>query len=199
MPSPAAIDDAKAGVQVPRISVTDRAGGKAQPALDLGELARQFRDKGRPPAEADEGNRREVSGVMLFATFGMPRATLDRMIDDAARLQAPLVLRGLLDGSMRATRLRIAEIMGTRRVAWLIDPTLFARFDVTAAPTLVIVDPARPVTVQCMTSQCTPPTFAKVAGDVTAAYALQQIAERDPAHRQAARNALVTLSAKDPR
>lgn len=201
MPTPAAIDNAQAGVHVPRISVPSNGRGVAPQALELGDLMRQFRDKSAPVAPAEDANRREVSGVILFVTFGMPRPSLDRMIDDAARLQAPLILRGLVDGSMRATRQRIAELMGTRRVAWQIDPTLFARFDVTVAPTLVIVDPAKPVTVQCTTSQCTPPAFAKVAGDVTAAYALRHIAERDAAHADAARNALATLSAprKDPR
>lgn len=197
IPSATAIDQARASVQVPQVRVPAQTEAP-RPVVELDALLRDHRNRARGASAPGSGDNspREVSGVLFFVTLGMSQASLDRIVDDAALLKAPLVLRGLHEGSMRATKIRIVQLMGKRRVAWQIDPTLYARFDVHAAPTLVLIDPTRPVAVQCNTSQCQAPTFAKVAGDVTAAYALSLIAERDGSHTGAAHKALQALKEK---
>ncbi len=186
LPSPGAIQGGQLGIQVPLVQLpSGRAAGLPPKAVDLADLVRQYEGMGAARGNTqrrsgDDAADRQVSGVVLFASLGMPKASLDRLIDDASRLRAPIVLRGLVDGSLGATRRRIAEAMGERLVAWQIDPTLFSRFDVSAVPALVLVDPAQPIPVECKTDQCRAGGFAKVAGDVTAEYALRLIAERDP-------------------
>lgn len=204
LPSPGAIQGDQLGVQVPLVQLpSGRAAGLPSKAVDLAELVRQYESLGAARGNTqrrsgDDAADRQVSGVVLFASLRMPKASLDRLIDDASRLRAPIVLRGLVDGSLGATRRRIAEAMGQRRVAWQIDPTLFSRFDVSAVPALVLVDPAQPIPVECKTDQCRAGGFAKVAGDVTVEYALRFIAERDPGLASVARRAIDSLTKPRP-
>jgi conjugal transfer pilus assembly protein TrbC len=68
----------------------------------------------------------------------MPRASLQLLTDQAARAGAVLVLRGLKSQSMRQTVAAVQELIGKRRVAWVIDPEAFTRFAVRQAPTFVL-------------------------------------------------------------
>jgi conjugal transfer pilus assembly protein TrbC len=154
-----------------------------QPALDLSDLAGQYERLRRGPGAdggASEGTERQASGLVVFASLGMPRATLDRLIADAERAPALLVLRGMVGGSLRKTAERIQELLGQRKVAWQIDPTLFTRFNVQVVPSFVLIDPARPVQVVCRASTCTESAYSRVTGDVSIGYALATIERLDP-------------------
>lgn len=203
-----------AGVRVPQSALdTHRAAG----ALDLSDLAQQYERMRVGPGQADPGREqaadREARGLMVFVSLNLPQPSLERLIADAQRLHAPLVLRGVTS-SIRQTVQRIEQLNAGRPVAWQIDPALFKRFDVRAVPTFVLVDPARPLRVDCAGpaspasagaapggftggSTCPPArdaaeAFSKVAGDVSFGHALAEIDRADPAfstlaHRYAAR------------
>lgn len=185
LPSKAELDRATAAAAraIPNLPpmATDPA---RQPPLDLSDLARDYdvmRGRRSPDAAgaADPADR-QVQGLIVFASLGMPSASLERLIADAQKTRSSLVLRGMLDGSLKKTKARIQELVGDRKVGWQIDPTLFDRFKVTGVPTFVLIDPARPVSGDCGTAQCQQPSYAKVAGDVSTAFALADIARRDP-------------------
>jgi type-F conjugative transfer system pilin assembly protein TrbC len=76
--------------------------------------------------------------LRIFITLDMPRASLQLLTDQAARAGAVLVLRGLKSQSMRQTVAVVQELIGKRRVAWVIDPEAFTRFAVRQAPTFVL-------------------------------------------------------------
>jgi conjugal transfer pilus assembly protein TrbC len=118
--------------------------------------------------------------VLIFVSFAMPEATLQRLVDQAARAGATLVLRGLINGSIRDTVTRMQALIGSRRVAVQIDPEAFDRYGITMTPTFVLaIDGAR--TEGCASRVCGPAqSFAKVAGDVTLEYAMQYIGRRLP-------------------
>jgi type-F conjugative transfer system pilin assembly protein TrbC len=124
-------------------------------AIDLSTLAQQYERLRLGPSAAgaagagDAERDREARGLVVFVSLGMPAASLDRLIADAERLRAPLVLRGITGGSIKATAERIERLNAGRKVGWQIDPAMFKRFDVRAVPAFVLVDPARPVTVDC--------------------------------------------------
>lgn len=90
--------------------------------------------------------------VLIFGSLSMPEETLKNLLDQAAERQVTFVLRGLVD----ATNIR-ATIQGIHRVIGdsasipnvIIDPTLYQRFNVTVAPTLVLLREGQlpPVTV----------------------------------------------------
>jgi conjugal transfer pilus assembly protein TrbC len=113
--------------------------------------------------------------VMIFVSFAMPEATLQRLVDQAARAGATLVLRGLINGSIRDTVTRMQALIGSRRVAVQIDPEAFDRHGITRTPSFVLVmDGAG--TEACTSRACSSSQqVVKVSGDVTLAYALQYL------------------------
>jgi conjugal transfer pilus assembly protein TrbC len=117
--------------------------------------------------------------VLIFVSFAMPEPTLQRLVDQAARAGATLVLRGLVNGSIRDTVTRMQALIGSRRVAVQIDPEAFDRYGITRTPTFVLVmDGAG--TEACPSRLCgSSAQFVKVAGDVTLDYAMRYL-NRDP-------------------
>ena len=101
----------------------------------------------------------------------------------------------MLDGSLQKTKARIKELSGVRQVSWQIDPTLFDKFKVSGVPSFVLIDPLRPVNVACSTGQgfCQEAAFSKVSGDVSTAFALSDMARRDPSFAAVARRYAVPL------
>lgn len=121
--------------------------------------------------------------LRIFITLDMPRSSLQLLTDQASRAGAVLVLRGLKSQSMRETVAVVRELMGTRNVAWVIDPEAFTRFAVRQAPTFVLTlnDAANDDAQGGCSSGCvTPAAFVSVAGDVSLDYALEAIVRRRP-------------------
>jgi len=101
---------------------------------------------------------------ILFVSFSMPETALRRYLEQAARLDATVVLRGFVGDSMKTTLERILGLLypdglPTREedarvpeayagLSLAIDPTLYERFGITRVPALVL--PAEPV------PSCTP-------------------------------------------
>ena len=87
---------------------------------------------------------------------------------------------------MRRTMEAVQKIIGERKVAWVIDPTAFDRFDVTTVPTVVLTSSSL-AGATCSTRECTSPdSFAKVAGEVPIDHSLQEIHRRVPGLQAAA-------------
>lgn len=155
--------------------------------IDLAGMAaaQERRARGPSPGTA-AGGPRPVAGLLVFVSLGMPAPTLDVLIGQAERMGARMVMRGLLDRSMRKTVERVRSLIGTRRVAWTIDPEAFERFAVTAVPTVVLVDARQPVNLGCDGGQCGPQGvpaadhYSKLVGDVSLDHAMAQIARDDP-------------------
>lgn len=111
--------------------------------------------------------------LLIFVSFAMPETTLQRLVDQAARAGSTLVLRGLVNGSIRETVTRMQALIGSRRVAVQIDPEAFDRYGITRTPTFVLVMDDTG-TEACASRACdSSQEFGKVAGDVTLDYAMQ--------------------------
>jgi conjugal transfer pilus assembly protein TrbC len=146
-------------------------------AIDLSTLAQQYERMRLGPSGASAGDAerdREARGLVVFVSLGMPAASLDRLIADAERLRALLVLRGITGGSIKATAERIERLNAGRKVGWQIDPAMFKRFDVRAVPAFVLVDPARPVTVDCPAATGAPGLAPQAAQGAQGAQAAQR-------------------------
>ncbi len=150
---------------------------KVQGALDLSRLAEQYEQIRRGPS--DTGQDRQASGLVVFVSLGMPRPSLERLVVDAERVKATLVLRGVQNRSVTKTAQTIAELIGKRTVSWQIDPALFTRFQIGAVPSFVLIDPSKPILVSCNEGQCQQAAYAKVAGDVSIGHALGAIEQQD--------------------
>ncbi|MBI5786425.1 MAG: type-F conjugative transfer system pilin assembly protein TrbC [Rhodocyclales bacterium] len=147
-------------------------------AIDIEALARGKVQL--PNAEAASGAA--PIPIRIFITLDMPQASLQLLTDQAARAGAVLVLRGLKSQSMRQTVAVVQELIGKRRVAWVIDPEAFTRFAVRHAPTFVLTlnDAASDAQRGCNAGCAPPASFVSVAGDVSLDYALETIQRRMP-------------------
>jgi conjugal transfer pilus assembly protein TrbC len=152
-------------------------------AIDVEGLARAYEAK----REAFEGHRStpDQPTLLVFVTLGMPEPTLHRLIEQAARAHAVLVLRGLQNASIRQTAARVQQLIGQAAVEFQIDPQAFDRFGVHMAPTFVLVKPGARI-ADCSAGACVAPdAFASIAGDVSIAYALDRIAQGAPRFKTA--------------
>jgi conjugal transfer pilus assembly protein TrbC len=129
----------------------------------------------------------------VFVSFSLPPATLSRLVEQAERASATLVLRGLTETSLKQTVLRVQKLIGARQVAFQIDPQAFERFGIVHTPTFVLVRQgvqARP----CNDAQCMPAaSFVSASGDVSLDYALEFIERSAPAFGNEAREFLRRL------
>lgn len=121
--------------------------------------------------------------LRIFITLDMPRASLQLLTEQASRTGAVLVLRGLKSQSMRQTVAFVGELIGERKVAWVIDPEAFTRFGVRQAPTFVLTlndTTGSNAEGSCGSGCVTPAGFVSIAGDVSLDYALEAVMRRRP-------------------
>lgn len=176
-------DTARALSQAQRQSKTSSAaqgGGlpaiTPAPGVDVQALVEKHYKNSRPSV----GQKKGAPGLLYFASFAMPEASLNRIINQAERSGAALVVRGLVKGGdFKATIERMDKLLNRRPVSILIDPTLFSRFDVQRVPTIVLVSGEIPHCEEQGCASPTPPYWA-VAGDVSLDYALEAITRQAP-------------------
>lgn len=149
--------------------------GTPQPSqVDIEAVARRYEQK---------ADARRVDGLMLFASFSMPAASLQRLTADAARVGAVVVLRGFKDGTIRQTALAV-QALDIRSANIQINPNAFARYQVSGVPTTVLVKPGGDLAGE---DGCAlPANYVAVAGDVSLSHALEEIERRAPAFRDIA-------------
>lgn len=161
--------------------------GSAHP-IDLEALAKGYEANADRMAVAQ--GIKSGPGLMVFVSFSMPEPTLRRLVDQAAKAQASLVVRGFVNGSLQETVARAQGLIGNRQVAFQIDPQAFDRFAVMKTPTFVLVrDGARGQ--PCASSLCFPSdAFVTASGDVSLDYALEFIERKAPRFAKDARSYL---------
>ena len=131
--------------------------------------------------------------VLLFTSLAVPAASWRASARDAARIGAPLVLRGVVEESLPATARRIAARLGGANAGVAIDPRLFRLFGIARVPAVVVVPGGVP---PCRSRGCAddvPPPFDRVSGNLSLAAALEAVAAEGDAGRATARRHLATL------
>lgn len=113
--------------------------------------------------------------LLVLVSFSMPESELRSLAEDAAKLPAPLVLRGLVNDSMEETAKRVAALSKQAGVGFAIDPTLFSRFDADRVPTLIL--PLEPLRA-CTADACPAPAHVRVTGVASLSYLLEQFERR---------------------
>ena len=162
-----------------------------------GEAARQT-VPGSPaaplPAERHAGDlagtspsRPGSAEVLLFTSLSVPAASWRQWAHDAARIGAPLVLRGVGDGGLRATVKQIGQRLGGAEAGVAIDPRLFRLFGIERVPAVAVVPGGVP---PCRSRGClddTAPPFDLVTGNIGLAAALEAVAAEGDAGRGVAK------------
>ena len=182
-------------------SIIDRALKRA------GETARQSARQTVPgsssgPLPAERHAARTADGlagrgntpeILLFTSLSVPAASWRQWARDAARIGAPLVMRGVAEGSLRATVKRIGNRLGGHDAGVAIDPRLFRLFGIERVPAVVVVPGGVP---PCASRGCADdpaPPHDRVTGNIGLAAALETIADEGSAGRDVARRRLARL------
>ena len=131
--------------------------------------------RGSGPEDDRYGNAR----VFLFASFSMPEVALKAMMVEAKARAVPILFRGFVNNSVYDTRAALERVFGgaDESAGFMLDPTFFARFDVTTVPQVIAVSETLDV---CETSGCEDdpqPPHDRVRGNVPLDYALRLIAD----------------------
>lgn len=164
--------DAQHPRAVPRIQ-SDQAPHRS---LDIAAIARQGAALSSQTAVNPSASR-----LQIFITLAIPQPSLARLVEQASRAGATLVLRGLKAQSLRETLAAVRPLIEAHPVAWVIDPEAFTRYQVTLAPTFVLtlIEPSKETDQAPCGSACAAPTsFVSVVGDVSLDYALDAIARQ---------------------
>ena len=168
-----------------RRSIPGASGGSAVPLpaeRHAGALA------GGLPAAAE---------VLVFASLSAPAESWRQWARDAARIGAPLVLRGMPEGGLRATAKQIRERLGGAEAGVAIDPRLFRLFGVERVPAVVVAPGGAPA---CRSRGCADdpaPPHDLVTGNIGLAAALEAVAGEGDAGRDAARVLLRRMRGND--
>ena len=181
MPSDADLEATPAPAR-PNLDALPTPAGRAP--IDLEALARGYASQAQEMSRAE--GLASGPGLLIFISLSMPQPTLQRLIDQAARAQASIVLRGFADGSLRTTVAQVQRLIGDRQVAVQIDPQAFDRYAITRVPAFVLVrDGARPVA--CAGGSCAPAEgYLRTSGDVSLDYALEYMRRSAPGFGPAA-------------
>lgn len=188
---------AQAPVGLPPSKVMPRIDALPAPAtqvpLDLEALARGFADAtGSPTLPGTDEPR-----LIVFISLSMPEATLARLVDQAARARAQLLLRGLSEGSLPRTAARIQQLIRARPVAVQIDPRAFDRYAIHHVPSFVLARAGGPDTA-CSGEQCArADDHVVAAGDVSLDYVLAHFQRSAPAFANDAGRFLTRLGRRE--
>lgn len=113
--------------------------------------------------------------LLVLVSFSMPEIELRELARQAARIGAPLILRGLVDDSLPATQRKLSSYADIDGASFAVDPTLFRRFGVSAVPTFIL--PLESLQA-CSDAGCPVPTHVKLSGDAGLDHVLDQIGHR---------------------
>lgn len=129
------------------------------------------------PQEPLSAHLDKVSHTLVFLSFSMPETSLLQWLIQCKQAGATPVIRGLIHNSFKDTMSVIAVLSKKTGIGVQLDPILFQTFAINAVPAVVFIRE----TPSCPTnSDCLPPRFDSLFGDVSLDYALQKFNEGEP-------------------
>jgi conjugal transfer pilus assembly protein TrbC len=113
--------------------------------------------------------------LFIMVSLSIPEQSLKLWSEQANKLGAILVLRGLVDNSIQKTTDKAQQLFGeTEQGSFSIDPELFQTFGIEKVPAVVLVTKE----TSCNQESCGKPIFDVVYGDTPLVDALEQISRR---------------------
>ena len=178
----------------------ERAGESARQTVPgSGSGAGRGRLGQTPPLPAERhageltGPRSGTAELLIFTSLSVPAPSWRQWAREAARIGAPLVLRGVGEGGLPATAKRIGERLGGAEAGVAIDPRLFRLFGIERVPAVVVVPGGVP---PCRSRGCAEdpaPPHDRIAGNIGLIAALEAVAEEGDAGREIAKAFLERL------
>ena len=185
-------------------SIIDRALKRAGEAAMQTVPGSSGRSSGPLPAERHAGQtvdglagRGNTPEVLLFTSLSVPAPSWRQWAGDAARIGAPLVMRGVADGGLRTTVKAVGARLGGHDAGVAIDPRLFRLFGIERVPAVVVVPGGVP---SCRSRGCAgdpTPAHDRVTGNIGLVAALEAVAAEGSAARDVARRHLARLRGEE--
>ena len=132
---------------------------------DPGQIAQEYQK-----LQAQPGIGAPRDDLLVFVSFSMPKASLDRLARQAAQTGAALVFRGFKNNSIKDT-VTAFQPLAKRGAGALIDPPAFEHYKIHAVPEFMLAQ-AKP---GCQGDGCYTHVIT-VEGDVSLGYALKRMA-----------------------
>lgn len=111
--------------------------------------------------------------LYIFISFSMGEKALLNLAHESKQFGATLVLRGFHEGSYVKTAQALQQIITTTSQGVIIDPELYALFNITAVPTFVLAKPFTMIAAE----RTQTPMHDKLQGHVSVHYALEIFAK----------------------
>ncbi len=113
------------------------------------------------------------SNVLIFISFSMPESSIKQIINDASKIHADVVIRGLINNSFKDTMLKMNEFVKSTGGGVELNPVWFKRFGINKVPAYVVV----PENSRCFQSdQCSSDEdYDVIYGDMSLESALTEI------------------------
>lgn len=133
---------------------------------------------------------------LILISFGMPDSQIRGLLEEAHRLKAAVVIRGLINDDWRETIAAIHRLSDDGLSGISIDPTVFTRFGVLRVPTFVL--PLKRLE-PCTPNGCRPVKHVRATGSASLSYFLNFVARvGQPEERHKARNWLARHQGDKP-
>lgn len=121
--------------------------------------------------------QKPMSSILIFVSFSMPEKSLEAYLRDASKINASVVIRGLIDNSFQKTFQRMAVLVKSSGGSGVeLNPLWFKRFGIDRVPAVVIV----PKGSTCFDNQTCQreKDFDVMTGDITLTAALYEIRDK---------------------
>lgn len=121
----------------------------------------------------------EASGIMIFASLGMPKTALKQLMQQASDLNVPVVIRGLWENDFAATVNKVQSLILSENGDTIlggveINPVWFKQFNIQQVPAFVAINKG-----QCISDPpCDAANFDVVYGNVSLYNALETIVNK---------------------
>ena len=152
---------------------------------------------GRLAANLSASRQGQGAEVIVFMSLSVPATAWREWSREASRIGAPLVLRGVTKGGLRATVKRIGTYL-MENTAAAIDPRLFRLFAIEAVPAVAVVPGGIPPCKRRGCSGDPAPPHDLVSGNVGLDAALRIIAYENGPGRETARRHRARLRGEFP-
>lgn len=147
-----------------------------------------------PSDMTDETLPTTDGAVYVAVSLSMPRDTLRKIVEDAHKANAAVVIRGPVHGSFKTTfRLMLDDFGGIDQGGVQIDPRVFRQYHISQVPAVVVAKDAVPDCSSGIDCQRTEVPFDIVRGNISLDAALKLLAEKGRAAPDIAAAALARL------
>jgi type-F conjugative transfer system pilin assembly protein TrbC len=114
------------------IPINDKATSTIK-GVDIDALIKRYAIPMRFP------NEREQS-LYIFVSFSMTEQSLKALLTQAQQAHGVLVIRGLVNGSLKDTTQTVAKLLDGKQGGLQIDPSPFKKFNISQVPAVVVID-----------------------------------------------------------